>query len=142
VPAATGAEVLSESIGANTPREAGIDLTGSGRRMLEATCGVKAVSVGPLATDGHMLEKESADWTVSPVADTGHDRSGNHHPDLFGQVRTGARSCSRRLDLFGQARAGAKSGSYRRGAIARGTCACKNTRQKTVSNGERHDIKL
>jgi hypothetical protein len=78
VSAATDAEVLSESIGANTPGEVGTDPTGSGRRTLEATCGVKAVSIGPLAADGHMLVKESDDWVVSPAANTGPTVSGRH----------------------------------------------------------------
>jgi hypothetical protein len=62
--AATGAEVLSESVGADTQGEAG-------RRALEATCRVKVVYVGLLAADGRMLEKESADWVMTVAMDTG-----------------------------------------------------------------------
>jgi hypothetical protein len=71
VPTTTGTEVLLKSVGVDALGEVGTYLTGLGRRALEAICGVEAVSVGPLAVDERMLEKESANCAVSLTVDIG-----------------------------------------------------------------------
>jgi hypothetical protein len=76
VPTTTGTEVLLKSAGVDALGEAGTYPTGLGRCALEAICGVEAVSVGPLAMDERMLEKESANYAVSLAVDIGPTISG------------------------------------------------------------------